>query len=71
MTNTQNDPTLCPVCGNPLSVERDNVGFTEPEGPSLWETHVWCSYCEGRKVDTQTEYGEVIPETNVKSSIIL
>jgi len=71
MTN-QNDPTLCPICGNPLSVRSENVGFTEPEGQSLWETYVWCSYCEGqRKVDTCTEYNEVIPEENVKSSIIL
>lgn len=71
MTNAQNDPTLCPVCGNPLSVRSENVGFTEPEGQSHWETYVWCSYCEGRKVDTQTEYNEIIPEENVKNSIVL
>lgn len=31
------DNGLCESCGTPLEPIYDNVGFTEPAGPSKWE----------------------------------
>ena len=39
------DINICPVseCGRILEQKWDNVGFTEPAGPSKWECHLVCA----------------------------
>ena len=42
----EEDIKFCPNCGNPLSVEMENNGFTMPEGPEKWEASGYkCNFC--------------------------
>lgn len=42
---------ICASCGAELAPEYDNVGFTEPEGPSKWEIIGFKPCAECKEVD--------------------
>lgn len=62
----------CPACGHKMEYVWFMVAVDDE---AEWDGEFQCKFCDGfgnpLKVDTCTEFGEVVPEENKKLSIIL